>query len=139
MHQVAIHHATKFSIHPQLIVTSRSRCFEAACEICRIASTTSALHVDINYQYCVYVAADFLLGIVKREPENVDAGARYAFLLEALNATEEGMPTARSYLLQLELESQGVDFSSSFPFSVKKAQREKAMPAHSNLAGRPWG
>ncbi len=93
-----------------------------------------ALKVDSVYPWVIYIAADFFLGIVKQQPGNSDAEARYAFLLECLNTTEETIPGARNYLMQLELENQDVPIVDSFPFAIKKGDSEATF-----TEGRMWG
>ncbi|KAF2428907.1 hypothetical protein EJ08DRAFT_591817, partial [Tothia fuscella] len=114
LHQAAIFKADKHKLHANVGSESRVRCVTAAAEIARIMRMLSTLDLSTMnpfLAFCLYVAARVFIQYLKFRPKDEQMIASLQFLLAAMNALKRKNPLTESFLVQLDvdLEGMGID------------------------------
>ncbi|CAG8950541.1 hypothetical protein HYFRA_00002748 [Hymenoscyphus fraxineus] len=111
LHQAAIYKADKNRLPPSISQESKVRCISAANEIASIMRMVS--HMDLSsmnpfISFCLYVAARVFVQYLKSRPNDSQTGDSLRFLLSAMNALKRKNPLTESFLVQLDVDLEGL-------------------------------
>ncbi|TVY19646.1 Citrinin biosynthesis transcriptional activator ctnR [Lachnellula arida] len=111
LHQAAIYKADKNSLPASISAESKVRCITAANEIASIMRMIS--HLDLSsmnsfISFCLYVAARVFVQYLKSRPDDSQTGDSLRFLLSAMNALKKKNPLTESFLVQLDVDLEGL-------------------------------
>jgi len=111
LHQAAIYKAEKNRLPASVSAESKVRCITAANEIASIMRMIS--HMDLSamnpfISFCLYVAARVFVQYLKSRPEDSQTGDSLRFLLSAMNALKRKNPLTESFLVQLDVDLEGL-------------------------------
>ncbi|KAH6678397.1 fungal-specific transcription factor domain-containing protein [Halenospora varia] len=143
LHQAAIYKADKNRLPASISAESKVRCITAANEIASIMRMIS--HMDLSamnpfISFCLYVAARVFVQYLKSRPDDSQTGDSLRFLLSAMNALKRKNPLTESFLVQLDVDLEGLGmrnpkFKSVFAYSDDNLGLSSAkMP---NMGGAP--
>ncbi|RDW88831.1 hypothetical protein BP6252_00863 [Coleophoma cylindrospora] len=128
LHQAAIYKADKNKLSGSVSAESKVRCISAANEIASIMRMIS--HLDLSnmnpfISFCLYVAARVFVQFLKSRPEESQTVDSLRFLLSAMNALKRKNPLTESFLVQLDVDLEGLGmknpkYKSVFAFSNDK-------------------
>ncbi|TLD34526.1 hypothetical protein E2P81_ATG04691 [Venturia nashicola] len=111
LHQAAIFKADKHKLPPNVGSESRVRCVTAASEIARIMRMLSTLDLSIMnpfLAFCLYVAARVFVQYLKFRPKDEQMISSLQFLLAAMHALKRKNPLTESFLVQLDVDLEGM-------------------------------
>lgn len=111
LHQAAIYKADKNHLPASISAESKVRCISAANEVASIMRMIS--HLDLSamnpfISFCLYVAARVFVQYLKSRPEDSQTGDSLRFLLSAMNALKKKNPLTESFLVQLDVDLEGL-------------------------------
>ncbi|CZR60899.1 related to Zn(II)2Cys6 transcriptional activator [Phialocephala subalpina] len=111
LHQAAIYKADKNNLPASISAESKVRCITAANEIASIMRMIS--HMDLSsmnpfISFCLYVAARVFVQYLKSRPDDSQTGDSLRFLLSAMNALKKKNPLTESFLVQLDVDLEGL-------------------------------
>lgn len=111
LHQAAIYKADKNNLPASIGSESKVRCITAANEIASIMRMIS--HMDLStmnpfISFCLYVAARVFVQYLKSRPDDSQTGDSLRFLLSAMNALKKKNPLTESFLVQLDVDLEGL-------------------------------
>ncbi|KAH6719173.1 fungal-specific transcription factor domain-containing protein [Leptodontidium sp. MPI-SDFR-AT-0119] len=111
LHQAAIYKADKNHLPASISAESKVRCITAANEIANIMRLVS--HLDLSstnpfISFCLYVAARVFVQYLKSRPDDSQTGDSLRFLLSAMNALKKKNPLTESFLVQLDVDLEGL-------------------------------
>ncbi|PMD17478.1 fungal-specific transcription factor [Hyaloscypha hepaticicola] len=111
LHQAAIYKADKNHLPASISAESKVRCITAANEIASIMRMIS--HMDLSainpfISFCLYVAARVFVQYLKSRPDDSQTGDSLRFLLSAMNALKRKNPLTESFLVQLDVDLEGL-------------------------------
>ncbi|CZS90503.1 related to Zn(II)2Cys6 transcriptional activator [Rhynchosporium graminicola] len=111
LHQAAIYKADKNQLPASISAESKVRCITAANEIANIMRLVS--HLDLSstnpfISFCLYVAARVFVQYLKSRPEDSQTADSLRFLLSAMNALKKKNPLTESFLVQLDVDLEGL-------------------------------
>ncbi|EPE31562.1 Zn2/Cys6 DNA-binding protein [Glarea lozoyensis ATCC 20868] len=111
LHQAAIYKADKNRLPSSISAESKIRCINAANEIASVMRMVS--HMDLStmnpfISFCLYVAARVFVQYLKSRPEDSQIGDSLRFLLSAMNALKRKNPLTESFLVQLDVDLEGL-------------------------------
>ncbi|KAG9238615.1 fungal-specific transcription factor domain-containing protein [Amylocarpus encephaloides] len=111
LHQAAIFKADKNRLPSSISSESKVRCITAANEIASIMRMVS--HMDLSsmnpfISFCLYVAARVFVQYLKSRPDDSQTGDSLRFLLSAMNALKRKNPLTESFLVQLDVDLEGL-------------------------------
>ncbi|KAJ5047349.1 uncharacterized protein L3040_003176 [Drepanopeziza brunnea f. sp. 'multigermtubi'] len=125
LHQAAIYKADKNHLSSSISAESKLRCITAAHEITHVMRMVS--HMDLSSMnpficFCLYVAARVFAQYLKSRPDDSKTGDSLRFLLIAMNALKKKNPLTESFLVQLDVDLEGLGmrnpkFKSLFAYS----------------------
>lgn len=126
LHQAAIYKADKNHLPASISAESKVRCISAANEVASIMRMISHLDLSavshskpLNFitnvcqmnpfiSFCLYVAARVFVQYLKSRPEDSQTGDSLRFLLSAMNALKKKNPLTESFLVQLDVDLEGL-------------------------------
>lgn len=130
LHQAAIFKAEKNKMPEQMITESKRRCIVAADQISSMMKLIS--HMDLTVvsikrlvviaigadfsqmnpflSFCVYVAARVFVQYLKSRPDDSMAQSSLQFVLSALKALKNKNPLTETFLVQLDVDTEGMIF-----------------------------
>ncbi|KAE8453812.1 hypothetical protein EG329_009324 [Mollisiaceae sp. DMI_Dod_QoI] len=116
LHQAAIYKADKNNLPASISAESKVRCITAANEIASIMRMIS--HMDLSsmnpfISFCLYVAARVFVQYLKSRPDDSQTGDSLRFLLSAMNALKKKNPLTESFLVQLDVDLEGLGMRNS--------------------------
>jgi len=111
LHQAAIYKADKNHLPASISAESKVRCITAANEIANIMRLVS--HLDLSstnpfISFCLYVAARVFVQYLKSRPDDSQTADSLRFLLSAMNALKRKNPLTESFLVQLDVDLEGL-------------------------------
>jgi len=111
LHQAAIYKADKNHLPASISAESKVRCIAAANEIASVMRMIS--HMDLSsmnpfISFCLYVAARVFVQFLKSRPDDSQIGDSLRFLLSAMNALKRKNPLTESFLVQLDVDLEGL-------------------------------
>lgn len=128
LHQAAIFKAEKNKMPNQIITESKRRCLVAANQISSIMKMVS--HVDLTgvclaslvfgdppltcsqlnpfMSFCLYISARVFVQYLKSRPGDSTVYSSLQFVLSALNAMKTKNPLTESFLVQLDVDLEGI-------------------------------
>lgn len=111
LHQAAIYKADKNHLPASISAESKVRCITAANEIASVMRMIS--HMDLSsmnpfISFCLYVAARVFVQYLKSRPDDSQSGDSLRFLLSAMNALKRKNPLTESFLVQLDVDLEGL-------------------------------
>lgn len=128
LHQAAIYKADKNHLPASISAESKVRCITAANEIASVMRMIS--HMDLSsvsltashapysrtnqfqmnpfISFCLYVAARVFVQYLKSRPDDSQTGDSLRFLLSAMNALKRKNPLTESFLVQLDVDLEGL-------------------------------
>ncbi|TVY73279.1 Citrinin biosynthesis transcriptional activator ctnR [Lachnellula suecica] len=111
LHQAAIYKADKNGLPASISAESKVRCITAANEIASVMRMIS--HMDLSsmnpfISFCLYVAARVFVQYLKSRPDDSQTGDSLRFLLSAMNALKRKNPLTESFLVQLDVDLEGL-------------------------------
>lgn len=145
LHQAAIYKADKNRLPPSISAESKVRCITAANEIASVMRMIS--HLDLSsmnpfISFCLYVAARVFVQYLKSRPDDSQTGDSLRFLLSAMNALKRKNPLTESFLVQLDVDLEGLGmrnpkYKSIFAYNEDNLGLSSAkMPILGNSTGR---
>ncbi|KAJ5217321.1 hypothetical protein N7468_010329 [Penicillium chermesinum] len=134
LHQAAIFKSEKNKMPNQITTESKRRCLVAANQISSIMKMVS--HVDLTLlnpfmSFCLYIAARVFVQYLKARPDDSSVFSSLQFVVGALNAMKVKNPLTESFLVQLDVDLEGVGIKAINPskFNVAYAlNAKKAFP-----------
>ena len=128
LHQAAIYKADKNHLPASISAESKVRCITAANEIASVmrmishmdlSSVSAGVPFTIRYysncsqmnpfiSFCLYVAARVFVQYLKSRPDDSQTGDSLRFLLSAMNALKRKNPLTESFLVQLDVDLEGL-------------------------------
>lgn len=111
LHQAAIYKADKNKLPASISAESKVRCITAANEIASVMRMIS--HLDLSsmnpfISFCLYVSARVFVQYLKSRPDDSQTGDSLRFLLSAMNALKRKNPLTESFLVQLDVDLEGL-------------------------------
>lgn len=148
LHQAAIYKADKNHLPASISAESKVRCITAANEIASVMRMIS--HMDLSamnpfISFCLYVAARVFVQYLKSRPDDSQTGDSLRFLLSAMNALKRKNPLTESFLVQLDVDLEGLGmrnpkYKSVFAYSddnlgISSARAPQLGPQTTTTAG----
>jgi hypothetical protein len=162
LHQAAIYKADKNHLPTSISAESKVRCISAANEVASImrmishldlsAVSTHPIHFRLDpdnsqmnpfISFCLYVAARVFVQYLKSRPEDSQTGDSLRFLLSAMNALKKKNPLTESFLVQLDVDLEGLGmrnpkYKSVFAYSEDNVRNQPPLGISSSLIKAAW-
>ena len=154
LHQAAIFKADRHKLPPNVGSESRVRCVTAAAEIARIMRMLS--HLDLSnvsethrparactndkqmnpfLAFCLYVAARVFIQYLKFRPKDEQMISSLQFLLAAMHALKRKNPLTESFLVQLDVDLEGMNIDTGLRVDQNAKARMASIPRAKMPAG----